>query len=99
MFVADLSAGTGKVDIVLEVVEKDEPRAFEKFGRAGSVCNAKGKDSQGGTIKVTLWNDQCTQVTKGGFIKITNGYVGEYKGELQLSTGKFGKLETVSGFS
>ena len=28
-------------------------------------------------------------------IHITNGWVGEYQGELQLSTGKFGKLEVV----
>ena len=35
-------------------------------------------------------------------VKITNGYVSEFQGELQLTTGKFGKLEvleTGEGFS
>jgi len=98
MHVKELQSGTGKVDIVLQLTEKAEPRQFDKFGRTGQVCNAKGKDSKGDEITITLWNDQVGQVESGQFIKITNGYVSDYKGTLQLSTGKFGKLEVVTGF-
>jgi len=98
MQISELKAGTGKVDIVLHVVEKGDVRTFDKYGRQGSVCSTKAKDTSGAEISLTLWNDQITQVNQGNFVKITNGYVGEFKGTLQLSTGKFGTLEVVTGF-
>ncbi|MBW3017022.1 single-stranded DNA-binding protein, partial [Candidatus Woesearchaeota archaeon] len=61
MNVSDLKPKQGKVDIVLEVVEKGEPKEFSKFGSSGRVCNAKGKDETG-EISVTLWNEQIDQV-------------------------------------
>lgn len=94
MKVSELQAKQGKVDITLEIMKKEEPREFTKFGMVGKVCNCTGKDDSG-EIKITLWNDQVDQVQEGNTIQITNGYVSEYKGELQLSTGKFGKLELV----
>ena len=41
-------------------------------------------------------NEQIEQVNVGDTIKITNGYVSEFQGEMQLTTGKIGKLEIVS---
>ena len=46
---------------------------------------------------LTLWNEQADQINVGDKVHITNGYVGEYQGKLQLSTGKFGALEVVKG--
>lgn len=94
MSVKDLQARQGNVDLVLEVVEKGDIREFEKFGKTGRVCNAVAKDDTG-QIKLTLWNEQIDQVDVGDKVHLTNGYVGEYQGELQLSTGKFGQLEIV----
>ena len=94
MKVNELEAKQGKVDIVLEVTEKSEPKTFQKWGKDGSVCNAKGKDDTG-EITITLWNDQIDKVNVGDKIEIKNGYVGEWQGEKQLSTGKFGTLEVV----
>ena len=96
MQVKDLQARMGKVDITLEVIEKSEPRTFDKFGKSGKVCNTNAKDETG-TISVTLWNEDVDNVNVGDTIKIENGWVGEYQGELQLSTGKYGKLEVVGG--
>jgi replication factor A1 len=94
MKVNELQAKQGKVDIVLDIVEKSEPKTFQKWGKEGSVCNAKGKDDTG-EITVTLWNDQIDKVNVGSKIEIKNGYVGEWQGEKQLSTGKFGTLEVI----
>ena len=94
MAVKDLQARQGNVDLVLEIVEKGDVREFEKFGKKGRVCNATAQDETG-KIKLTLWNEQIDQIDVGDKIHLTNGYVGEYQGELQLSTGKFGKLEVV----
>jgi replication factor A1 len=94
MDIKDLQAKQGKVDLTAEVTEKSPPREFEKFGREGKVCDAKIKDDSG-EIKLTLWNEQVDQVNIGDTIKITNGYVGDWQGEMQLSTGKFGQLEVT----
>ncbi len=94
MAIKDLEVRQGNVDIVVEVVEKGEIREFSKFGRTGRVCNATVKD-ESGEIKLTLWNEQIDQVKPGDKVHITNGYVSEFQGEKQLTTGKFGKLEVV----
>ncbi|MBD3164756.1 hypothetical protein GF323_06160 [Candidatus Woesearchaeota archaeon] len=94
MAIKDLEARQGNVNLTLDIVDKEDIREFEKFGRKGRVCNAVAKDATG-TIKLTLWNDDCDKVNKGDSVKIENGWVSEWQGELQLSTGKFGKLEVL----
>jgi len=94
MEIKDLQAGQGKIDIVVEVTEVSEPRTFEKFGKPGKVANAKSKDATG-EITLTLWNEQCDQVKAGMKVHIINGYVSEFRGEKQLGTGRFGRLEVV----
>ena len=94
MQVKDLQPRQGKVDIVLDIVDVGEVREFEKFGRAGRVTTAIAKDETG-DIKLTLWNDDIKKVKAGDKVKITNGYVSEWQGEMQLSTGKFGTWEVI----
>jgi len=94
MAVKDLQIRQGNVDIVVDVVDVGEIREFEKFGRSGRVATAIVKDETG-DVKLTLWNEQIDQVKAGDKLKITNGYVSEWQGELQLTTGKMGKLEIV----
>lgn len=94
MNIQEVQAGMGKIDLEVEVVSVQEPRTFDKFGRQGKVANAKVKDASGEII-MSLWNEQADLVKPGMKIKIINGYCSEYKGEKQLSTGKFGKLEII----
>ncbi len=94
MAVKDLQARQGNVTLVLDILEKAAVREFEKFGKKGRVCNAKGKDATG-AITLTLWNEDIDKVNVGDSIKIENGWVSEWQGELQLSTGKFGKIEIM----
>ncbi|MBI2669344.1 DNA-binding protein [Candidatus Woesearchaeota archaeon] len=94
MNIKDLKSNQGNIDITAEIVSKEEPRAFEKFGKKGKVCNALLKD-QTGQIKLTLWNDDGDLIKVGDTIRLQNGWCSEYKGEKQLSTGKFGKIEIV----
>ena len=94
MEIKELKPKQGNVEIVAEVTEKGDVREFEKFGKSGRVCNAKIKDASG-EIKLSLWNEQIDQVNVGDTVKVTNGYVSEWQGELQLTTGKFGNLEIV----
>ena len=94
MQLSELRPRQGKVDIEAEVTEKGEVRTFDKFGKQGRVCNATIKDASG-QIKLTLWNDEIDQVNVGDKVKITNGYVNEFQGEMQLTAGRFGKLEIL----
>lgn len=94
MAVKDLQPRQGNVDIELDVMDVGDIREFEKFGKKGRVANAVAKDDTG-DIKISLWNEQIDQVKAGDKIKITNGWVSEWQGELQLTTGKFGKLEVI----
>lgn len=78
----------------VEVVEKEDPREFEKFGKVSKVCNCKIKDDSG-TMQLTLWNDECDTVSEGDVLKITSGWVKEWNGRMQISTGKNGKIEKL----
>lgn len=95
MNIKDLQPRQGKVELTATVAEKGEPRTVNSANFSGTVANAKLQDETG-TIKFSLWNDQIAQVNVGDTVKISNGYVSEYQGEMQLSTGKFGKMEVVS---
>lgn len=94
MEIKDLNANQGNVDIVAEIVIKEEPRTFEKFGKQGRVCNAMLKD-ESGEVKLTLWNDDVDKVNVGDKIHLQNGWCSEFKGEKQVSSGKFGKIEVL----
>ncbi len=88
-----------KVDeLVVTIVEKGEPREFQSkwSGSSGKVCDAVGQDDDGDKVALTLWNDDIDQVEVNHKIKITNGWVSSYKNKLQVSSGKYGKLEILS---
>ncbi len=94
MKVADIKPNQGNIEVVAEVVKKDSPRSFEKFGKSGKVCNYRIKDDSG-EISLTLWNDDIDKVNEGDTIHLQNGWCSEYKTEKQVSTGKFGKVEVT----
>ena len=94
MQIKDLKPKQGNVDVTVDVVDVGEAREFQKFGKAGRVSTAIAKD-ESGDIKLTLWNEDIDKVKAGDKIHLTNGYVNEWQGELQLTTGRLGKLEIV----
>ncbi|MBI2101005.1 hypothetical protein HYT53_00145 [Candidatus Woesearchaeota archaeon] len=94
MQVKDLKPKLGNVDIVIDIVDVGDTREFNKFGKPGKVANAIAKDETG-DIKLTLWNDDIEKVRAGDKVHLTNGYVNEWQGEMQLTTGRLGKLEVV----
>lgn len=82
--------------IELTVLEMEKPRGFiSKSGVKGNVSNAVAKDNEGTRIGVALWNNEIEQVNPNDRIIITNGWVKEWYGQLELSTGKFGTLEVL----
>ena len=96
MKISDLRPLAKVEEIEVEVIEKSEPRTVNtKFGNKElTVCDAKVKDETG-EVQLTLWNDEIDQVQANTKIRITNGYVKEWNGALQLSAGKYGKIEVI----
>ncbi|MCJ2520640.1 MAG: single-stranded DNA-binding protein [Candidatus Thermoplasmatota archaeon] len=96
MKVKDLRPRNRVDSIELLIVEKGEPRSFtSRDGLTGKVCDARGKDDDGDTVSVTLWNEEIDKVKVNDRIGIANGWVSEWQGNLQLSAGRYGKLEVL----
>lgn len=98
MKLKELKGGQGKVDVLVEVKSKGDVKVMNKYGKDLKLANAVVSDDSG-DIALTLWNDDADKVKVGDKIKISNGYVSEFNGKLQLTSGKFGKLEIVNGDS
>jgi len=94
MKISEVQANQGKIEVTATVIEKQDVRTFNKFGKEGRVCTAKLKDDSG-EILLTLWNDDIEKVGQGDTIKVVNGWCAEFRGERQLSAGKFGSIELV----
>ncbi len=86
-----------KVDVIeLTIKEKSTARDFSsRSGSTGKVCDAKAVDDEGQEISVSLWNDEIDRVQSNDRIRITNGWVREWRGNMQVSAGRFGKLEIL----
>ena len=94
MQISELRIAQGNVDVEGIITDIGDTRTFDKFGRELKVANAILKDDSG-SIKLTLWNDDISRFKNGDKIKINNGYVNEFQGEKQLTSGKFGNMELV----
>jgi len=90
--ISELKPGTGSVNIEAKVVSVDEAReVMTKIGRRTRVANATIKDDSG-EIVLTLWGDDIDRIKEGDTVQIENGWVSEFKGNSQISAGKFGKI-------
>lgn len=97
MKVVDLKPNANVDEIVLKIVEKKEPREiFKRFGGTARVCDLVGEDEEGNKVQLTLWNDEIEKVELNDTIKITDGWVKEWNGQLQISTGRSGTIEKLS---
>ena len=94
MKISDIRFDSRNVNIVGKVVKKEEPRTVTTRFGATVVANAMLEDETGSVILV-LWGDEIDKVNEGDSVKIENGYIREFNGQLQLNVGKFGKLKVV----
>ena len=82
-----------RVNVKGTVTEKSDPREVtSRFKDQTYRVSTAILADETGTIKLTLWNDQIEMVNVNDIIKIENGYVTSFRGEIQLNVGKFGTL-------
>ena len=93
MKIEELKDGMRRVSVVAKVIEKSEPREVRSRYRDETyrVADAIISD-ESGKIKLTLWNQQIDQVNIDDTVKIENGYIRSFRGEIQLNVGKYGTL-------
>jgi len=91
--IKDLRDGMKRVSVEGRVVEKGDTREVRSKYKDETyrIADAMVADETG-SIKLTLWNEQIEQVDVDNIIKIENGYVTSFRGEIQLNVGKFGKM-------
>jgi len=92
--VGELTPQSRAVNVTAKVVSKSEIRDIP-MGRDGSphkVCDALVGDETG-SIYLTLWDDNIEKVNENDTIRVENGYVTLFKGNMRLNIGKYGKLE------
>ena len=91
--IKDLRDGMKRVSVEGRVVEKGNTREVRSKYKDETyrIADAMVADETG-SIKLTLWNEQIEQVNVDNIIKIENGYVTSFRGEIQLNVGKFGKM-------
>jgi len=85
-----------RVNVEAKVIEKSDPREVisrykDEVYRVSTAVISDGT----GTIKLTLWNDQIDQVNVNDTVKIENGYITTFRGEIQLNVGRYGKLSVA----
>jgi len=82
-----------RINIRGTVTEKSDPREVtSRFKDQTYRVSTAIMSDETGTIKLTLWNDQIEMVNVNDVIRIENGYITSFRGEIQLNVGKFGTL-------
>ncbi len=96
MKVRELRAEAKIDSLEVTIKEKGAARDFSsRTGSKGKVCDAKAVDDENQEVSVSLWNEEIERVQVNDRIRITNGWAREWRGNLQVSAGRFGKLEVL----
>lgn len=95
MKINELRLGMSSIKLKAKVVDVTEAREVRtKFGYRTRVASATIEDDTG-KISLTLWEAQIDEIGEGDTIEITDGYVKEFRGELQLNVPRKGELKKV----
>ena len=73
-----------------EITAISPPREVTTSRGTSSVADATLKDATG-TTTLTLWGEDITKYKVGSKIEITDGWVKDFKGKLQVSLGRSGE--------
>ena len=96
MKIEELKEGMKRVNVVGKIVQKSDTREVRSRYKDETYRVADALiDDDSGTIKLTLWNEQIDRVNVNDRVKIENGYITTFRGEIQLNVGRYGTLSIV----
>lgn len=95
MKINELRLGMSNVSLTAKIIDVSEPReVMTRLGYRTRVATATIEDDTG-KIELTLWGRQIDEIGEGDTIEITNGYIREFRGGLQLNVPKRGEIKKV----
>ena len=95
--VGELTPNSRAVNVVAKAVSKGEVRSTTS-GRdytAHRVADVLVGDETG-CVYLNLWDDNIDKVKEGDILKIKNGYVNLFRGNMRLNIGRYGSFEVVT---
>jgi replication factor A1 len=94
--VSELTPNSRAVNVTAKVVSKSEIRniATGRDGAPHRVCDALVGDETG-CVYLTLWDDNIDKISEGDTIKVGNGYITLFRGNMRLNVGRYGSLEVA----
>jgi len=93
--IESLTPNSKEVNTVVKVISKSEVRNVT--GRDYSmrrVTDALVGDETG-CVYLTLWDDNIDKINAESTLRITNGYVNLFRGNMRLNIGKYGSFELL----
>lgn len=95
--IGELTPNSKAVNVVAKTVSKGEVRSTTS-GRdytAHRVVDVLVGDETG-CVYLNLWDDNIDKVKEGDILKIKNGYVNLFRGNIRLNIGRYGTFEVVT---
>jgi len=95
MKVEKLTPNSREVNTVVKVVSKSEVRNVT--GRDYSVHRVADAlvGDETGSVVLTLWDDNIDKINEEATIRVTNGYVNLFRGNMRLNIGRYGSFEIL----
>lgn len=93
--ITDLTTSSREINIVIKVVSKSEVRNVT--GRDYSVHRVADAlvGDETGCLYLTLWDDNIDKIPDEATIRVTNGYINLFRGNMRLNIGRYGSFELL----
>ena len=93
--VETLTPNSKGVNTIVKVVSKGEIRSVT--GRDYSVRRVADAlvGDETASVYMTLWDEKIDAINDGATLRITNGYINLFRGNMRLNVGKYGSYEVL----
>jgi len=90
-----LTPNSREVNLIVKVVSKSQVRNVT--GRDYTVRRVADAlvGDETGCVYLTLWDDNIDKINEEATIRITNGYVNLFRGNMRLNIGKYGSFQVL----
>ena len=89
--VMDLKPGMNNLDVVVRVIESEEPKVINTRSGQRTISEAMVGDETG-RVKLTLWGKAAGVVKEGQVVEIKGAWTTAYRGNVQLNIGGKGNI-------
>ena len=91
-----LTPRSRRVNVIVKVVSKSQVRdvTSRRDYSVHRVADALVGDETG-CVYLTLWDDNIDKINEEATIRITNGYVNLFRGNMRLNIGRYGSFELL----